>query len=393
MYVRIGLFIGVIGAVLAGLVVATPTAAQDEVYCDSAVAEAVKYNVSVTGQLDDDTTVRGYCFEGRAGDVVTLTVFATQGDLDPQVMIFDQDLVESYAYNNDISADNRNAELTYTLEADGRYTILVSRYDVSRGTTSGDFALVVRGIAAEPDTQPTVDPSASVNVCDSPLTILLEYGDSQRSLVDNLHVGAAFCFVGQADEVVTIAAEAVSGDLDTLLLLADPFYETIYAQNDDQARGESDSLIADFVLPQTGQYLIVVTRFGEAGGQTSGEFIVTLRSSGSGVSGGGVSGSGPATHAPPSCTDPFVEDLSVAVWQSLTDPDQTLQFFCDGRALWRDARGDFDATFNAQDGIVILTLLETGETYVWGDVLVVEGFFTATGLETGESVYYAAFAE
>lgn len=370
-----------------GSIAASPVSAQNTIYCNSAAVQYVTYNTTVVGTIDDEVTVRGYCFEGRAGDVVTLTVFTTSGDLDPQVMIFDENLDDVLAYNDDISATNPNAELTYTLEYDGRYAILVSRYDVARGTTSGEYRLIIRGQSLQPAPPPSPTPNIAptdatehVNVCDSPLTIMLEYGDTFRALIDDLRVGYAYCFFGEANDVIEIEAIAKTRNLDTLLYLADPFFETIYASNDDIDHRNSNSAIREFVLPETGQYLIVVTRFGEEAGQTSGEYEITLRQLDT-----------PPVVTAPECDDPFLLTLSAGPWQSLVDETQTLQFFCDGRVIWGKGALKQAGIFNADEDVIIITLTDSGETFVWGDVLVVEGFLTATELQTNERIYFTAF--
>ncbi|MDQ7037424.1 MAG: PPC domain-containing protein [Anaerolineae bacterium] len=78
-----------------------------------------------------------------------------------------------------------------------------------------------------------------------------------------------YTFGAQADEVVSVSMNATSGNLDTLLQLLDPNGNLI-AVNDD-ANG-TNSLINNIRIIQTGNYVVVATRYGKGVGGTEGEF-------------------------------------------------------------------------------------------------------------------------
>ncbi|MEM9217027.1 MAG: tetratricopeptide repeat protein [Cyanobacteria bacterium P01_F01_bin.150] len=74
-------------------------------------------------QLDDDSFVDVYTFEGQAGQ--TVTIFLESTAFDAYLLLADaQD--NRLARNNDISNDNRNAALIVTLPRDGTYRILAN---------------------------------------------------------------------------------------------------------------------------------------------------------------------------------------------------------------------------------------------------------------------------
>jgi hypothetical protein len=85
-----------------------------------------------------------------------------------------------------------------------------------------------------------------------------------------------YVFQGTAGQVITLAMNATSGTLDTALYLIGPL-NTVVAENDDAVVGENtNSLIANFTLPQDGRYIIIATHFGTLYGGTTGTYQLTL---------------------------------------------------------------------------------------------------------------------
>lgn len=85
-----------------------------------------------------------------------------------------------------------------------------------------------------------------------------------------------YYFDGVIGQTVTITMRRTQGSLDTKLFLLDPNGFEI-ADNDDAVPGETtDSLIADFVLPQTGRYTIIATHFATIFGGTTGSYELSL---------------------------------------------------------------------------------------------------------------------
>ncbi|MDL1900775.1 hypothetical protein FBR02_08400 [Anaerolineae bacterium CFX9] len=85
-----------------------------------------------------------------------------------------------------------------------------------------------------------------------------------------------YFFQGLAGQVVNIAMNNTSGTLDPTLYLIGPLGNLV-AENDDAVAGENtNSLIADFTLPQDGQYIIIATHYGALYGGTTGTYQLTL---------------------------------------------------------------------------------------------------------------------
>ncbi|MBN8618321.1 MAG: PPC domain-containing protein [Anaerolineae bacterium] len=103
--------------------------------------------------------------------------------------------------------------------------------------------------------------------------------------ITNTQPYQVYGFEGQAGQVVSIQMNAVSGSLDTLLLLVDQ-NGNIVTENDDVERGITNSAIQNYSLVASGSYRIVATRYGQALGGTEGDYEITF--SGAATAGNGV---------------------------------------------------------------------------------------------------------
>ena len=96
--------------------------------------------IPTTGQITNDVYARFYQFNGNADQTVVIRAERVTGNLDPIVILRD-DNERTLIQNDDRSPDNRNAQVTYTLPADGRYVVVVTRFGVRDGLTAGDYRL------------------------------------------------------------------------------------------------------------------------------------------------------------------------------------------------------------------------------------------------------------
>lgn len=85
-------------------------------------------------------------------------------------------------------------------------------------------------------------------------------------------------FEAQRGDIANIQMEMIAGDLDPLLILVDADGELI-AQNDDSEvplGSPRDAYLQDIVIPETGTYTVVATRFQQQLGTSTGTFNLTL---------------------------------------------------------------------------------------------------------------------
>jgi hypothetical protein len=104
-------------------------------------AASIAYGQTVTGTLDADTPFLYYEFQGQAGDMIEAVEENTSGDLDPYLGLANAD--EVVLIEDDDSAGNRDARVSFTLTASGTYTLIATRYQFEDGQTSGQFRLTL----------------------------------------------------------------------------------------------------------------------------------------------------------------------------------------------------------------------------------------------------------
>ncbi|MGB1289166.1 MAG: pre-peptidase C-terminal domain-containing protein, partial [Aggregatilineales bacterium] len=107
----------------------------------------LEYGTTLTGQLGDETPELFYAFEGQAGDSVNIQLNATSGDLDPYLLLTNEDFEVLFENDDDPRAAGRDAFLReIILPADGIYFIGATRFQGELGTTAGDFELILERI-------------------------------------------------------------------------------------------------------------------------------------------------------------------------------------------------------------------------------------------------------
>lgn len=103
----------------------------------------------------------------------------------------------------------------------------------------------------------------------------LRYGDSVTGTISHARFFQQYSFNGSAGDRVVIMMEALSGNLDPLLLLGDSALNLI-AEDDDSGGGFNARL--EVTLPADGVYIVEATRYGQdsEAGQSTGDFRLTL---------------------------------------------------------------------------------------------------------------------
>lgn len=83
-----------------------------------------------------------------------------------------------------------------------------------------------------------------------------------------------YTFVGRADDVINILLNTTGGSLDPILLVIDD-QNTLIARDDDGGKGYNAAILS-LQLPRDGTYFIIVSRFGQERGSTTGSYSLTL---------------------------------------------------------------------------------------------------------------------
>jgi hypothetical protein len=220
-------------------------------------ARLIDYGMTLDGTIDDDVPVRYYRFDARRGDVITVTMTAEAGNLDPLVKLADVSLVEM-AQDNDSGGGGDARIAAYTLPATGTYYLLATRNREQEGQTSGDYSLQLSG-------RPGIVGGNALEIT---------YGASVSGLIEDTNSSEEYVFFGQQGDVIQITMERASNDLDSLVTLYDSSRKQIAF--DDDSGGDQNARIERFVLPRDDMYILVASRYERAAGTTSGAYILTL---------------------------------------------------------------------------------------------------------------------
>lgn len=224
----------------------------------------IQYGDQVTGNIDAIAAIERWTFEGLRGDIVTVHVERTGGQLIPSIMLDDPDgemLITLVAQPGVIPA----VEVTVSLQSSGLHTLTVGSDGRSTGTYQLDLALLEGGPA----------PAGDEGV--------LVYGRPGIAAINDATFREFWSFQGMRGDVVDVHMNALSGDLDAYVSLVSPQGDVL-ASSDSGGQG-LDAAIYAVQLPSSGTYSVVARRagpnFGE-GGTTAGDYeiIVTLRTPG-----------------------------------------------------------------------------------------------------------------
>lgn len=249
---RVGRFFGVFVCALMLLCGSVGAAqAQDD--------ETLIYGIPVSGQVDNRTPRMVHAFDGLRGEVVSIDLQVTGGDLDPVLAVFDGSgtLIASL----DDSAGGRVPKLpSLRLPNSDRYFVAVSRFGYGLGTTGGSYALRVERVGVS---------SASGS--------MLRYGDQVINSINNMTPQLYYSFRASQGDIVNVRMRRVSGDLDPYLQVVDSS-AFVLADNDDTLGSPTpfDSSIEGLVIEEDGTYVIVASRYGQSAGTSSGNFVLII---------------------------------------------------------------------------------------------------------------------
>jgi hypothetical protein len=102
-------------------------------------------NQPVIGQIASDNFFDVYAFQGVAGQTVTISMNTSSGTLDPKLFLVSPTGLQ-VAHNDDaVPGDVINALISeFTLEEDGIYVVVATRYGIQFGGTAGSYTLNVQ---------------------------------------------------------------------------------------------------------------------------------------------------------------------------------------------------------------------------------------------------------
>lgn len=268
----------------------TPTATETR------EANTIAFGDTLEGAIDNNTPSIPFTFEAAEGDILRIRLTSTSGDLDPTLVLLNPD-GEVVARNDDESFSIKDAYLERTIEEDGLYTIVATRYREARGASVGNFTLSLQ----------KVDASTMIQG--------IAYGETLTGTINDEAFEVNYNFEGAAGDVVNIDMTAASGrDLDAMLVLLGPDGEEL-AENDDYWLENRNSRI-EYTLPEDGLYTIIATRYGRGTGDTIGSFTLSLME-------GAVT---PSTAVPSTASDNINDDQPIVIFTYTTTVSEVVTF-------------------------------------------------------------------
>lgn len=242
----------------------------------------LQYGQTVEGDLSVERPSALYAFDAALGDVVTITMQATGGAIDPFLVLTDEGGTLLATDNN--SGGGEDARLTFVIPGPGRYLVQATHNGGIMPQVGGTFILqlgaTVNGVEIAPSALPSPMPEPSggdltdtETPLEPPLTeapaepvepstpaaeeedvtrlVELNSGDSVRDSLDRQTAFRLYWFEGHAEGDISVTPEATSSDFAPLLVL----YDSAFAE---LQRGPLAGGMA-LTLPDDGVYFLVVS--------------------------------------------------------------------------------------------------------------------------------------
>jgi hypothetical protein len=220
----------------------------------------IGYGQTVIGKITNDNARAIYSFVGRQGDIIDVTLTRTDGNLDPLLILIDEQN-NVIARDDDSSAAYDAALNSQQLARDGTYFLIVTRFGQAWGLTTGSFSL-------------TLTRAGLVNTGSD---TALEYGDSVVDDLDQSKYQQVYAFHANRGDYIRASMQRISGDLDPFLILATTQGDILVANDEDPTSpGTLDAAVTDLRIERTDDYLLVATRFGREAGTSRGGYSLTL---------------------------------------------------------------------------------------------------------------------
>lgn len=224
----------------------------------------IDYGETVSGTVTDETFRVLYTFAGKTGDVVNITMTATETTLDPVVILIGTDnrLIGRADDSGDLALPDTARIQSVELPADGAYFIVATRFGQDRGTTVGAFTLTLERVGL-------------INEVGE--NIVLRFGQSVVESISDTQPQREFVFSALRGEVITIKMKRITGDLDATLVLTDAAGSVLLTNDEDSdAPGTSDAGINLYRVRESGNFVIIATRYGGSAGTSEGAFSLSL---------------------------------------------------------------------------------------------------------------------
>ncbi len=214
------------------------------------------YGQTVDGQIASDQPSAFYEFSAQAGDVVTITMIVTEGDLDPFLVLNDAN--RNPLATDDSSGGGVNARLTFVIPLAGKYIIQATHSGGLAPEAGGTFSLnLTAAVDGLPATQPVATPEPPVSESDIPTIqgdstrlVKLQPGATVRDTLDRQTALRFYWFEAQQGDRITITPEELADFQPLVVLYSASFVE--------QARADPGAAF-QAIIPTGGLYFLSVS--------------------------------------------------------------------------------------------------------------------------------------
>ncbi len=220
----------------------------------SRLADAVlQIGQSLTNTFVPQTTSLSYIINARIGDLIAVTMFATDAasGVTPSLELLDLSLNVLAQVDGD-----RFATMRATIPRSAPYIVRASN---RRPEATGDYNLRLTSVPADKE---------------SFAPVRVNYNSQQSGTISDVQPLDFYRFSGKTDELVTVTMTGESAALDSFLILMDSDLNELAAN--DNVEAQQNARITQYRLPKDGEYLIIAARAGLRLGVTSGEYQLAL---------------------------------------------------------------------------------------------------------------------
>jgi hypothetical protein len=211
------------------------------------------YGQTVDGEISSGQPSVFYAFEAAAGDVITVTMIVTGGDVDPFLVLNNADRVPLATDDN--SGGGVNARLTFVIPTAGQYVIQATHAGGIPPEGGGTFSLNLTAAAPVPAQDVTPVPAAPSSDIptvqgDTTRLVKLQPGSTVRDTLDRQVALRFYWFEAEAGDQIVITPEQLA-DFQPLIVL----YNADFVEQQRAAPGAGIRTI----LPDGGLYFLAVS--------------------------------------------------------------------------------------------------------------------------------------
>lgn len=196
-----------------------------------------------------------FTFDLAADDILVATTFALTGGLDTTLSLTGPDGM-IVSQNDDRGDGTLNSQIVFQAQQAGRYEVEIGSFS---GNESGELVI---SLAIDPNAEVPFDFSSIEGA---------QFAEYSGAITDG-QPSISYPVVLDEGQTLYAYADALSGDLDTLLRLSAPDRHPV-AVNDDRGDGSLNSAIA-YTAMQSGTYTLEMSRY--QGSSSGGEFELIL---------------------------------------------------------------------------------------------------------------------